>query len=156
MKVNILGLTIAIILFAAFVISTSKSNGDLLSELTGSVSQPSASVSLCQITSDEVPSTCINIDKEFLLKATTSLPPSHAKSASKYFLKVLYLDAKQNENIKCFVLDKFDGVQDLYLSRINAGINCSSSSFKYLDGSLKVPNSLHKTSSVEKAGQGGF
>ena len=78
-------------------------------------------------------------------QAKKSLRPGHSKAMNMYLMKITLVGEVQNlEKRNCFLVDELKGVDGLYVSKIDAGENCSNTSFKYLEGSVKVPNFLNK------------
>jgi hypothetical protein len=145
-------ITLAIIIAAniLFLKSITNSNQVLLNDLIGSVSGTVTSVALCKVLSNQNPQDCTYMDEaskisfvKYVHQAKKSLRPGHSRSINRYMIKITSIGKAPNiEKKHCFLIDEIRGIDDLYISKIDAGENCSNSNFKYLEGSVKIHNFL--------------
>lgn len=132
--------------------SVSKANQGLLEDLNKSVSGDIKSIAVCRVTCSVIPTEaaqhCTYMDdnlKSLFIKQIHQpkdfIPLSHPRSLNTYLIKIVSIDkASKLESRKCFLLNEYSGVEDLYFSKIDAGENCSKPSFEYLAGEVQISN----------------
>jgi hypothetical protein len=145
--IRIIFLILAIVVGVYFIFMDTASNREFRNDLIDSVSGSVESITLCEVASFEVPKSCTDVSPKedfvrYIVRAKITNPPSHAISANKFMLKITSTDPINKKKTYCSIVNKFEGYEDLYLSRIDAGMDCSSIAFKYRSGSVKVANFL--------------
>jgi hypothetical protein len=137
---------VAIVLVWRFAI-----NRSLTADVTSSVSGQVSSIMLCDLISNQISTRCVSLEKEEKERAINAVrlgsaaaTPSHGSRKSEYLLKIMNSTTNDNVSTKCFVLVEYVSFErDLYLLPIRAGEDCSSDTFKYAPGSIRVRNFLH-------------
>lgn len=143
---------LAVLSCSAIVLIVYRANQSVLTDAIDSVSGSVTSMSLCDLESNRIPTSCTQISSEEeidlaneIRRAQMAPPPSHGIRKKEQFLKISQKAIGGEVATTCFAMVEYDGFElELFLLRLETDKNCTGTTFKYGAGSIRLVNVLRK------------